>query len=219
MNMAAAQTQYRTYFLGDACLCWSLGNTIDRMTSLQILFVYRRLQADANLSSLGIRDLVPSYTALAVHADPSSDWQRIGQLLDHHFNNLPTTEAELRERSQRHLFPVSYQGEDLPRVAQLNGLSVPEVIERHAAVEYMVAMIGFRPHFPYLLGLDRRLTTPRLDTPRLKVPAGAVAIGGEQTGVYPQVSPGGWNIVGLTDPQLLLAVRPGDTIVFQRLPS
>jgi len=219
MKMAAARTPYRTYFVGDACLCWSLGNTIDRMTSLRILFVYRRLQADANLASLGIRDLVPSYTALAVHADPLSDWQEIGQLLDRHFNSMPATEAELRERSQRHLLPVSYQGEDLPRVAQLNGLSVPEVIERHAAAEYMVAMIGFRPHFPYLLGLDRRLTTPRLDAPRLKVPAGAVAIGGEQTGVYPEASPGGWNIVGMTDPRLLPAVRPGDTIVFQKRPS
>ena len=83
----------------------------------------------------------------------------------------------------------------------------------------MVAMIGFRPHFPYLLGMDRRLATPRLDAPRLKVPAGAVAIGGEQTGVYPESSPGGWNIVGMTDPHLLPPVLPGDTIRFRRQPS
>ena len=93
------------------------------------------------------------------------------------------------------------------------------MIKRHTAVEYMVAMIGFRPHFPYLLGLDPSLVTPRLDTPRLKVPAGAVAIGAEQTGVYPEASPGGWNILGMTDPELLKAINPGDTIVFQRKPS
>ncbi|MBE0665951.1 MAG: carboxyltransferase domain-containing protein [Chrysiogenales bacterium] len=218
MNMAAAPALYRTYFLGDSCLCASLGNSIERLIALRILSVYRRLQADANLQPLGIHDLVPSYTALALHGEPWSDWQKIRRLLDGHFKNLSVKESELRQGMQRHVLPVSYQGEDLPRVAQWNGITVPEVIERHAAVEYMVAMIGFRPHFPYLLGLDRRLITPRLDTPRLKVPAGAVAIGGEQTGVYPEISPGGWNIVGLTDPRLLPAIRPGDTIVFRRQP-
>jgi KipI family sensor histidine kinase inhibitor len=217
--MAAEPTRLRIYFLGDACLCASLGNAIHRLTSLRILFVYRRLLADPQAAGLGIHDLVPSYTALAAHAHPSSDWQRIAELLERHFNALPESEGELREPSRRHLLPVSYGGEDLPRVARLSGLAESEVIERHAAVEYTVAMIGFRPHFPYLLGLDPSLSTPRLDSPRLRVPAGSVAIGGEQTGIYPEVSPGGWNIVGMTDPRLLAAIRPGDTIVFQRRPS
>lgn len=217
--MAAAKKPYRTYFLGDACLCWSLGNTIGRLTSLQVLFVYRRLKAAKELSGLGVRDLVPSYTALAVHADTLSDWQNVRRVVDRYFASLPVTETELLERTVRHILPVSYRGEDLPRVAKLNGLAVEEVIGRHTAVEYMVAMIGFRPHFPYLLGLDQSLVTPRLGTPRLKVPAGAVAIGGEQTGVYPEESPGGWNILGMTDPELLKPINPGDTIVFQRLPS
>ena len=217
--MAAARKPPRTYFLGDACLCWSLGNAIERLTSLQVLYVYRRLKADKELSVLGVHDLVPAYTALAVHADALSDWQEVRRVVDRCFASLPMAETELLERIVRHILPVSYQGEDLPRVAKLNSLAVEEVILRHTAVEYMVAMIGFRPHFPYLLGLDPSLTTPRLDSPRLKVPAGAVAIGGEQTGVYPQESPGGWNILGMTDPQLLPAIQPGDTVIFQRLPS
>lgn len=217
--MAAAKKPYRNYFLGDACLCWSLGNTIGRLTSLQVLFVYRRLKADKELSGLGVRDLVPSYTALAVHADTLSDWQEVRRVVDRCFDSLPVAETELLERTGRHILPVSYRGEDLPRVAKLHGLTVEEVIGRHTAVEYMVAMIGFRPHFPYLLGLDQSLVTPRLGTPRLKVPAGAVAIGGEQTGVYPEESPGGWNILGMTDPELLKPINPGDTIVFQRIPS
>ena len=217
--MAAARKPYRTYFLGDACLCWSLGNSIGRLTSLQILFVYRRLKADKKLSRLGVHDLVPSYTALAVHADVLSDWQELRRVVDRCFDALPAAETELLERAGRHILPVSYQGEDLPRVAKLHGLAVEEVIKRHTAVEYMVAMIGFRPHFPYLLGLDPSLVTPRLDAPRLKVPAGAVAIGAEQTGVYPEESPGGWNILGMTDPKLLKAINPGDTIVFQRIQS
>ena len=216
--MATATKPYRTYFLGDACLCWSLGDTIGRLTSLRILFVYRRLKADKELAKLGVRDLVPSYTALAVHAAPLSDWQKVRRIVDRCFAALPAAEAELKERTARHILPVSYRGEDLPRVAKLSGLAVEEVIRRHTAVEYMVAMIGFRPHFPYLLGLDQSLVTPRLDTPRLKVPAGAVGIGGGQTGVYPEESPGGWNILGMTDPELLKPIDPGDTIVFKRIP-
>ena len=217
--MAPTRKQYRTYFLGDACLCWSLGNAIDRLTSLQVLFAYRRLKEDRELSGLGVHDLVPSYTALAVHADTLCDWREVRRVVDRCFTSLPMAETELPEQTVRHILPVSYCGEDLPRVAKLNGLAVEEVIRRHAAVEYMVAMIGFRPHFPYLLGLDKSLVTPRLDSPRLKVPAGAVAIGGEQTGVYPEASPGGWNILGITDAELLKAINPGDTIVFQRMPS
>jgi len=216
MSTPAAPASYRTYFIGDACRCWSLGSAIERLTSLRVLFVYRRLLADDRLAAMGVHDVVPSYTALAVHADPWSDWQEIGRLVERHFHGLPESEAGLSERARRHVLPVAYQGVDLPRVAACSGLSPDEVVERHAAPEYMVAMIGFRPHFPYLLGLDPRLATPRLATPRLSVPAGAVAIGGEQTGVYPEASPGGWNIVGLTDPRLLEAVRPGDTIVFKR---
>jgi len=217
--MAAAKKPYRTYFLGDACLCWALGDTIGRLTSLRVLFAYRRLKARRELAALGVRDLVPSYTALALHAGPGSDWEKVRRVVDRCFDSLPAAEAELRVPAARHILPVAYRGGDLPRVAELNGLTVEEVIARHAAAEYLVAMIGFRPHFPYLLGLDPRLVTPRLDTPRIKVPAGAVGIGGGQTGVYPEESPGGWNILGLTDPDLLKPVKPGDTIIFKRLPA
>jgi len=115
-----------------------------------------------------------------------------------------------------HVLPVAYTGEDLPRVAGRAGITVEEVIRRHTAPEYLVAMIGFRPHFPYLLGLDRSLVMPRLDSPRAAVPAGAVAIGGEQTGIYPETSPGGWNILGMTSPELLYSIEPGDSVVFRR---
>jgi KipI family sensor histidine kinase inhibitor len=110
---------------------------------------------------------------------------------------------------------VRYDGPDLGRVALTHGITEREVAERHAAAEYQVAMIGFRPHFPYLLGLDPALVTPRLATPRLKVPAGSVAIGGQQTGIYPVESPGGWNIIGRTDPVLLTPILPGDIVVFK----
>ena len=99
-------------------------------------------------------------------------------------------------------------------MARHNSLSIDAVIGLHSAGRYTVAMIGFQPHFPYLMGLDKRLTTPRLDTPRTKIPAGAVAIGGAQTGIYPRPSPGGWNLIGMTEIQPLKGLKPGDTVLF-----
>jgi KipI family sensor histidine kinase inhibitor len=206
-----------TYFLGDACLCWALGEKMNRLTSLQVLYVYRKLHRNPELARLGVRDLVPSYTALAVHADPLCDWEGVRAVVDACMAAIPADEAALKERSVQHVLPVSYHGEDLQRVADHAKITTEEVIRRHTAPEYLVAMIGFRPHFPYLLGLDRSLTTPRLDSPRLKVPAGAVGIGGEQTGIYPETSPGGWNILGMTQPELLDPIEPGDTVVFKRV--
>ena len=118
-------------------------------------------------------------------------------------------------QGRQHILTVDYSGPDLPLVAKHCGMGESDVVKIHAAGTYHVAMIGFKPHYPYLIGLDPRLTTPRLETPRTRVPSGSVAIGGAQTGVYPCDSPGGWNIIGSTDPELLTPVEPGDTICFK----
>ncbi|MGI4815359.1 MAG: 5-oxoprolinase subunit PxpB [Janthinobacterium lividum] len=89
-------------------------------------------------------------------------------------------------------------GPDLEAVARGAQLSPEEVIQRHTAAEYLVFFVGFLPGFAYLGGLDSRLATARRDTPRLQVPAGSVGIGGTQTGIYPQASPGGWHLIGRT---------------------
>ena len=97
--------------------------------------------------------------------------------------------------------PVHYgnaSAPDLAEVARLTGLSQADVITRHTAAEYRVAMLGFAPGFPYLLGMDPALTVPRRTDPRQRVPAGSVAIGGQQTGIYPNELPGGWQLIGRT---------------------
>ncbi|HEX5960369.1 MAG TPA: 5-oxoprolinase subunit PxpB [Rhodanobacteraceae bacterium] len=120
--------------------------------------------------------------------------------------------------------PVCYDGPDLDAVAAYAGLSRAEVIARHTAAAYTVAMLGFAPGFPYLLGLDPALHMPRREYPRTRVPAGSVAIGGAQTGIYPRELPGGWNLVGRTplvlfdplrEPPCLLA--PGDRVRFRAI--
>ncbi|KAA3515827.1 5-oxoprolinase/urea amidolyase family protein [Agrobacterium rosae] len=94
--------------------------------------------------------------------------------------------------------PVRYDGEDLADVAELTGLSVEEVIRRHTDSEFTVAFCGFAPGFGYLVGGDPALHVPRRQSPRTRIPIGSVALAGAFSGVYPQNSPGGWQILGTT---------------------
>lgn len=112
-------------------------------------------------------------------------------------------------------------GPDLERVAQHCQRSAQAVVDAHSAAHYTVYFVGFQPGFAYLGGLPEFLATPRLATPRLRVPAGSVGIGGAQTGIYPQESPGGWNLIGHSDCVLFDVSRaqaslllPGDTVRF-----
>ena len=203
-------------FLGDSCILYCWGAEISLETSRRVLQAYRDVKSDARLRRSGLLDVVPAYASLAVYFDPmeadiSRLLKRTEELLQGAEGCTPpdSSESELRR------MPVVYDGEDLDRVAAHTGMPVSEVIRRHTQPRYTVAMIGFLPHFPYLIGMDERLATPRLSDPRRKVPAGSVAIGGAQTGIYPSVSPGGWNLIGRTDPRLLSDLQPGDTIVFE----
>jgi KipI family sensor histidine kinase inhibitor len=115
-------------------------------------------------------------------------------------------------------------GSDLESSASELGLSPAELIARHTAGDYTVAMIGFAPGFPYLSGLDPALALPRLATPRARVAAGSVAIGGAQTGIYPRESPGGWRVLGRTpwvlfdpDRQPPTRLLPGDRVRFRAI--
>ncbi|MBE7216526.1 5-oxoprolinase subunit PxpB [Shewanella benthica] len=120
--------------------------------------------------------------------------------------------------------PVQYGGEygpDLNAVAEYHKLTPQEVIAIHTSTQYNVLFLGFQPGFPYLDGLDKRLFTPRLATPRLSIPAGSVGIGGEQTGIYPAQSPGGWQIIGRSALALFdsasesgALLAPGDRVQF-----
>ncbi|MEU7994605.1 allophanate hydrolase subunit 1 [Micromonospora sp. NPDC049060] len=94
--------------------------------------------------------------------------------------------------------PVTYDGEDLPLVAEHWGVDVPAVVDRLLRTPFRVAFCGFAPGFAYLTGLPAELAVPRLSTPRSRVPAGSVALAGPYAGIYPAASPGGWLLVGRT---------------------
>jgi KipI family sensor histidine kinase inhibitor len=183
------------------------------------LATVRRVDAALQTADLPwIRDIVPAYDTVLVIGRPG-----YGPQLDALAAALPTWQLPAAESlgGELILLEVRYDGADLAEVSALTGLAVDEVVARHTAPVYRVAFLGFSPGFPYLLGLDPMLQVPRLHTPRTSVPPGSVGIGGDQTGVYPTSTPGGWRLIGTTsaslfdparDPVTLL--RAGDSVRF-----
>ncbi|OMC31283.1 allophanate hydrolase [Mycobacterium sp. GA-1841] len=148
---------------------------------------------------LGVVDIVPaSRTILIKLADPryqAPTRQRLGTL------RLQPGSAPVRPPGGRTdvTIDVVYDGEDLHEVAALTGLTPAQVIAAHTGTLWQVGFMGFAPGFGYLVGGDERLQVPRRAEPRTSVPAGAVALAGEFSGVYPRQSPGGWQLIGRTD--------------------
>ena len=207
-----------SYFLGDSSICWKLGNIIDKELNKKVLYLYKKLKNSNLFNELGLYDIVPSFNAIAVYFDPFIDDPYIikNKIEQFFIESLEYYNSTITDNLNKIELPVIYDGEDLQRVADINNITKKMVIDLHSNSEYQVAMIGFKPHFPYLIGLDPQLETPRLESPRTAIPAGSVAIGGAQTGIYPEKSPGGWNIIGKTDPANLKTLKPGDIITIKR---
>ena len=120
---------------------------------------------------------------------------------------------------------VRYDGPDLDAVAAHTGLSPAQVVEIHCGATYQAGFVGFAPGFAYLLGGDSRLEVPRRGEPRPRVAAGSVALAGPYTAVYPNDSPGGWQLIGRTDARLFAIDRdppsllaPGVAVRFRAEP-
>jgi KipI family sensor histidine kinase inhibitor len=215
--------------LGESMLVLRFGDCVDAGLNACVLAAAETLR---QVDFPGLIDLVPAYASLALHYDAAfwagrngePPWQHLAGALHAVFARPPRTG---RTAARPVEIPVCYGGDfgpDLDAVASHCGLSAADVVARHADGEYRVAMLGFAPGFPYLLGLDPRLHAPRHAQPRLRVAAGSVAIGGTQTGIYPAELPGGWQVIGRTpltlfdarrEPPCLLA--PGDAVRFRAI--
>lgn len=172
-----------------------------------------------------LREIVPGMGNLLVVTEPTSSPASLSESVLELWPTLQPHPGSGRTVE----IPVQYgtgsgdddDGPDMALVAAHTGLSVSEIIRRHSEATYQVYCLGFQPGFAYLAGLDPNLATPRRDTPRVRTPAGSVAIGGNQTGIYPSTGPGGWQIIGHTSlvlfdpsrhsPSLL---QPGDSVRF-----
>lgn len=194
------------------------GEDIDRLSRRIHVFCRRITESKWT----GIIETVPAYVSAAIHYDPT--------LISFADVSAKVTDLWEEKRDVESLigrefeFPVCYASPyspDLEHVAEVHGMTPDDVIRLHQSAIYTVAMIGFTPGFPYLLGLPEALATPRLNQPRQVVASGSVGIGGNQAGIYSLESPGGWNIIGRTParlfrpscatPSLLMA---GDSVKF-----
>lgn len=163
-------------------------------------------QAINALELSGVQDLIPAYQCLTICYDPlHCDRDALKKSVEILLRDLLVQQPALERKPRLVRIPVCYEAEfaqDMPAVAERTGLSAQQIIAKHSSVHYLVHMLGFSPGFLYLGGLDPALHCPRKETPAVRVPAGAVGIGGKQTGIYPQASPGGWQIIGRTPVKL-----------------
>jgi KipI family sensor histidine kinase inhibitor len=183
---------------GERGLVVEMGETIDPRVNGRVRALGRALAA--RMAGEGI-EVVPTYRSLLVVHDPLRVGRaRVRRLIEELLRELPEPEEE-RGPGRLVQVPACYGGSfgpDLEEVSRLRGLSPDEVASIHSSCTYLVHMLGFTPGFPYLGGMDARIAAPRLAAPRPRVPAGSIGIAGEQTGIYPLPSPGGWRIVART---------------------
>jgi len=217
--------------LGDTALTIELGDSIDESTHGRVRGAWQALQAPPLPA---VTELVPAYTSVTLFYDPYAAVQAgapdagivewLSGKVRERLKNPPKSE-KVKPRTVE--IPVCYDGEfgaDLGLVAKHTRLSIDEVINRHCKADYLVYLIGFAPGFPYLGGLPKELNAPRHAKPRMNVAPGSVGIAGNQTGIYPLDTPGGWNLIGRTplrlftpekDPPVLL--RAGDRVKFRAI--
>ncbi|BCB02249.1 5-oxoprolinase subunit PxpB [Bacillus sp. KH172YL63] len=219
---------------GDHAVVIELGHAINQETHEKVKAVTHFLE---NQTIPWFVEIIPAFTTVTILYDPIT----ITDLNKPFQHTLPysvvcaeiermlsTLTVNGQHQSRVITIPVCYGGAfgpDLESVAHHHGMTEEEVIQIHTNGEYLVYMIGFAPGFPYIGGMSPDIATPRKESPRLKIPAGSVGIAGEQTGVYPIETPGGWQLIGRTplklfkpeqehEPSLLKA---GDQIRFKAI--
>ena len=216
--MAATISPPRILPSGDSAITVEFSRNIDDAANQRVLALDRTLASEP---VSGLIETVPTYRSLLVHYDPVQiDFDTLGGRL----SGLAQRPVPAKTKTRRWRIPVTYGGEhgiDLEEVAKMLKTTPEDIVARHIAGDYRVAMIGFTPGWSYLSGLEKSLHMPRRKDPRLLTPAGTISVGGVQTGIQCLAGPSGWHLLGRTavrtyqlhrDPIFLL--EPGDHVTF-----
>lgn len=219
---------FTIYPLGDHAVTIEFGNEISLDTNQRVLSLFHHIKANP---FQGLMDIIPAYTTVTIVYDIAeikkrcTPTQTAYDWLEQHVTNiLQTHKLQYSVATREIKIPVCYHpslAPDIEGLAAHHHLTIDEVIGLHTSTTYHVYMLGFLPGFPYMATVHEKLITPRKSTPRKQVAAGSVGIAGNQTGIYPFASPGGWQLIGQTplkifdvhkaEPALL---QPGDQVTF-----
>lgn len=220
-------TEYHLFPLGDSALAVDFGNIIDEEINRNVMALYQQL---LNNPIDGTIEIVPAYSSLTLHYDLVSIARKIPREIQvyewfHHQVEVRLQQPvniEVKDGSLVEV-PVCYDtffAPDLESLAASKGMIKEEVVQLHLSKPYRVYMLGFLPGFAYLGQVADKLAIPRKPQP-VEVAAGSIGIAGNQTGIYPMVSPGGWHIIGRTPVMLFdtdkenpALLKPGDTVRF-----
>lgn len=181
---------------GDHAILINFENKIDLGVNKKVVSLNSYLST-AGLS--GIRQCISTYCSLTVIYDPLiTTYHKLKQEIEA-IGELSVENSIGKTRTLN--IPVCYQEDhapDLRSFADSKSISIDDVISLHCAQTYHVYMLGFLPGFAYMGKLDKSLKAERHPAPRLKVPAGTIGLAGSQTAIYPNESPGGWQLIGRT---------------------
>lgn len=204
--------KFNIHQISETSVLIEFGNEINPETNKKIRILCEYLE---NNPLHGLVEYIPYFTSVSIIYDPLkiNPFEKVREKLESILSSL-----DFSSEYEEHIveIPVCYgneYGPDIEYVAEVNNISVNEVIDIHSKGKYLVYMIGFAPGFPYLGGMSEKIATPRRKTPRTAVPKGSVGIAGMQTGVYPLETPGGWQLIGRTPIKLFDAESKEKTLL------